>query len=254
MKRALVNGTLFIAALSATGLAHANGLADLKAALVRGAVGTPVRALVETTTWRKIGEGKDADEDRGAIVLNADDGPRGLVVTHGSELLARIDADLGARAKNPNAKTPALYALDETRPRDLLAFTSAAAAMSRTLERGVFKGERADSYQGKPARALRFEMPISTLSTRDRKYAKEFTSTYEVWIGADGTPVASRMRQAVKGRAFVVVAFESMLEEDTAYALAGARLVAVRKQSRNTASGAGERDERKVVTALQLQP
>ena len=245
---------VFLVALLAAGGARADGLDDLKAALVRGAVNTPLRALVHTATWRKVGEGKAAEEDRGAAVLSVDDGPRGLVVTHGRELLARIDADLGARARNPNAKTPALYALDETRSRDLLGFTQAAPSITRTIERAVFKGERADAYQGKPARALRFELPISVLSTRDRKYAKEFNATYEVWIGADGTPLASRLRQAVKGRAFVVVGFESVSEEETVFALAGARLVAVRKESHSSAAGAGERDERKVVTALQLQP
>ena len=243
-----------VAALLLAGAARADGLADLKAALARGAVATPVRAMVETTTWRKVGEGKDAEEDRGAVALSAEDGPRGLVVTHGRELLARIDAELLARTRNANAKTPALYALDESRPRDLIGFTSAAAAITRTVERGVFKGERNDSYQGKPARALRFEMPISVLSTRDRKYAKQFISSFEVWIGADGTPLASQMRQTVKGRAFVVVGFESAWEEDMVFALAGARLVTVRKQSHGSTSGAGERDERKVVTALQLQP
>ena len=245
---------VFMVALLAAGAARADALGDLKAALARGAVNTPLRALVDTSSWRKVGEGKDADEDRGAAVLSVEDGPRGLVVTHGRELLARIDADLSARARNPDAKTPAPYALDEARPRDLLALTQAAGAITRTIERGVFKGERLDNYQGKPARALRFELPISVLSTRDRKYAKEFNATYEVWIGADGTPLASRLRQAVKGRAFVVVGFESVSEEETVFALAGARLVAVRKESHSSAAGAGERDERKVVTALQLQP
>jgi hypothetical protein len=102
-------------------------------------------------------------------------------------------------------------------------------------------------------RALTFEMPMSSLSTREKKYAKKFSSVLDVWIGADGMPLASRLRQAMSGRAFVVVSFDSVQEEDSVYGVVAERLLAVRKETRGHASGAGEKDERKVVTTLQVQ-
>lgn len=249
MKRAVI---LTLAMLAASA-ARADGLADMKAALARSSVAAPFKALIETHTWRKLGEGADAEETRGAVSIGVEDGARGLNVVHGKEVLARMEAELRARAKNPDGKTPTLSALDELGPRDVLAMTSAAASLSRIIERGQFKGERTDTYQGKSVRALTFDMPMSSLSTREKKYAKKFSSVLDVWIGADGMPLASRLRQSMSGRAFVVVSFDSVQEENSVYAVVAERLLAVRKETRGHASGAGEKDERKVVTTLQVQ-
>jgi hypothetical protein len=252
----MMRATLLLAGAALTlaaGTARADGLADMKAALARAAASAPLKAQVETRTWRKLGEGADAEEERGAAGVTVEDGARGLQVVHGKDMLARMDAELRAKAKNPDSKTPTLAALDELGPRDLLALTSAAPGLVRAIERGQFKGERADTWQGKNARALTFEMPLSTLSTRDRKYAKKFTSVLDVWIGADGMPLASRLRQTMSGRAFVVVSFESVQDEDSVYSVVGDRLLVARKETRASAAGAGERDERKVVTTLHLQ-
>ena len=252
MRRAslvLAAGALTLAA----GAARADGLADMKAALARAGGTAPFKALVETRTWRKLGDGAQAEEERGAASIAVDDGARGLSVVTGKEVLARVEAELRARSKNPDSKTPTLLALDELGPRDLVELTSAAAGLARTIERGQFKGERADTYQGKGARVLTFDMPISSLSTRDRKYAKKFVSVLDVWIGADGMPLASRLRQAMSGRAFVVVSFESEQEDERVYSLVGDRLLAVRRETRGSAAGAGEKDQRKVVTNLNIQ-
>jgi len=252
MRRLAQLGTgaaLLCAALSA----RADALGELKAALVRGAVQATVRAAVDTQTWRKLGEGEEAEEVRGQASVLVEDGARGLSVTHTKDVMARMEREMQARARDANSKTPTLSALDEVSPRELVAMTSAAAALGRALERGVFKGERADLWQGKPARALSFEMPITTLSDRERKYAKKFSSLLEVWIGADGTPLASRARLSASGRAFIVIGFELGNDEDSVYGLADGRLVTLRRESRSRFSGPGERDERKVVTTLQVQ-
>lgn len=235
------------------GAARADGLADMKAALARSSAAAPVKALVETRTWRKLGEGADAEEWRGAASITVEDGARGLNVVHGKEMLARMEAELLAKARNPDSKTPTLAALDELGPRDVLALTSAASGLARIVERGRYTGERADTYQGKAVRALAFDMPMSSLSTREKKYAKKFSAVLDVWIGADGMPLASRLRQSMSGRAFVVVSFDSVQEEESVYSVVAERLLAVRKETRSNASGAGEKDERKVVTTLQVQ-
>jgi len=233
--------------------ARADALADLKAALARSAAQAPLRAAVETRTWRKLGEGADAEEVQGQASVLIEDGARGLSVTHAKDVMLRMERELQARARDANSKTPTLSALEEVGPRDLAMLTSAAAALERALERGQLKGERADTYQGRAARALTFELPITTLSDRERKYAKKFSSLLEVWIAPDGTPLASRARVSASGRAFIVIGFEFGDDEDRVYGLADGRLVTLRRESRSRFSGPGERDERKVVTTLQLQ-
>ena len=253
MRRA---GAIWVAAalLLAAGGARADGLADLKAALARAGGTTPLKAQVETRTWRKLGEGKDADEENGQASVTVEESAHGLGVTYSRPTLARIEGELRARGKNPNSKAPTLTALAELDTREMLALTSAAGVLTRRIERDTCKGERADSWQGKPARLLTFEAPITSLSERERKYAKKFLSLLEIWIGADGTPLASRERMTMSGRAFVVVSFDATHEEDSVFGAVGDHLLVSRRESHDNSSGAGEKDERKVVTTVQVQP
>ncbi|MES2320615.1 MAG: hypothetical protein V4631_24315 [Pseudomonadota bacterium] len=238
----------------AAGAARADGLADMKSALSRAAASSPFKALVDTRITRKLGEGKDTDDESGQASVAVEESARGLGLTYSKATLARVDAEMRVRSKNPNSKTPTVTALLEVDVRDLMGLTSAAPALLRRVERDAFKGERSDTWQGKPARVLTFEAPISTLSDRERKYAKKFLSVLEVWINADGMPLASRGRVTVSGRAFVVVSFDSVHQEDSVYSAVGDRLLMVRKEASDNSSGAGEREERKVVTTVQLQP
>ena len=244
---------LMLALLAAALPAHSGGLSDLKAALVRGAVLAPCKAQLDTKTVRKLGEGKEADEEQGSASVMVDDGTRGMNLVYGKEILARIDAEQRARVKDPNSKTPTLLALGELGPDDILTMVSSAHAMQRTLDKATFRSERAETYQGKPARVLSFDIPMSTLSTRDLKYTKKFEAVFDVWIAPDGTPLASRMRQTRSGRAFVVVSFDATFEDQRVYGQVGERLVTLRREFTGKASGAGERDDSRVVTTLQPQ-
>lgn len=249
----MMRAALLLLAL-ACGAARADGLSDLKAALARAAGGSAFKAQVETRTWRKLGEGKEAEDESGQAGVTLDDGARALAVSYSKSTLARIEGELRSKGKNPNSKTPTLTALAEIDTRELLALTSAASALARSIERDAYKGERADSWQGAPARVLTFDAPITGLSERQRKYAKTYSDVLEVWIGADGMPLASRTRMSMTGRAFVVVSFAAQHEQNCVYGAVGDRLLVVRKETRDSSSGAGEREERKVLTTLQLLP
>lgn len=248
-------GALALAALLlAAGAARADGLADLKAALARPSGATPLRMQVDTRITRKLGEGKEAEEESGQAGVLLELSARGLGVTYGSATLAKVQAELRAKSRNPNSKTPTMKALGEIDVSELLSMSSAGPALARAMERSIFKGERSEAWQGKPARLLTFDAPLSSLSDREKKYAKKFESVLQVWVGADGMPLASRMRTAISGRAFVVVSFESTNTEDQVYGAVGEHLVVVRKESYLSSAGAGEREERKALTTLQVQP
>ncbi|WP_051319014.1 hypothetical protein [Chitinimonas koreensis] len=251
-KRGLLVGAALFLFCSAP--AQADGLADLKAALNRLQGQSPIKAVAEVKTWRKQGEGQDADERQGQASFAVEDGARGLQLLYGKDLLARAEAESRASGKDKKARTPTLYALRELDAVELRGMTSAATGLARAIEEAVFKGEVADSYGGKPARKLSFEIPIDMLGERERKYVKKFDTRLEVWIGADGTPLASRRHQDLSGRAFVVVGFEQRSDEERSYQVAGDRLLLVRKEERGSASGAGEREDFKLSKALQLQP
>ena len=94
-----------------------------------------------------------------------------------------------------------------------------------------------------PARRLVFEMPIERLAERDRKYIKRFEARLDVWIAADGTPLASALRVRLSGRAFLVVGFEQQQDFDRQYSIAGDRLLLAREEAHTLSSGAGEKQE-----------
>lgn len=231
---------------------RADGLADLKAALSRLQGQTPLKAQLEVKTWRRQGEGKDAQDKQGAAALTLEDNGRGLQLMYGKDLLARVEAEQRAQLKNKEVSTPALTGLRDLEFTDLRGMSSAAASLAHAVEDAVFLNEVSDQYAGKPVRRLNFEVPLEKLPQRERKYVRELDAKLSVWIAADGTPLASTVRVKASGRAFIVVRFKHFSEEDRVYSVLGDRLLLVRKEERGGASGAGESQEYK--TSLSLQP
>lgn len=243
--------SLAVLALAAQA-AHADAHSDLKAALARLQGSTALKAAMDTRTWHRNGDGKDAIETSGQASVQIEDGARGMLLSYTPELLARMDAESQAVARNPNAKTPTLNAARELTPNDLRPMIFAAASLSRQLERASFKGDKADTYQGKPARLLSYEVGADTLNDRDRKYVKDFDGKLMVWTTENGTPLASRLALNMHGRAFMVVSFDAQEEESSVYSVVGERLVMVRRERHNSSGGMGERGEDKVTKTLQV--
>lgn len=251
----LVRGTAIFGAVLlclASGAARADGLADLKTALTHLQASTPLKATVDVKTWRRQGEGREADERQGQARVELEDGARGLAVWYGKDLISHAEAEARAQATDKQARTPTLTALRELDAPDLRTMSSAAAALAREIDEGVFKGEAADTLNGKSARRLSFEMPIERLPDRDRKYLRDFNTHLDVWIAADGTPLSSRLQVKLSGRAFVVVSFEQHSDELRHYMVVGDRLLTVRTEAQGAAAGAGERQEYRTTKTLQL--
>ncbi|MBC3934666.1 hypothetical protein H8K47_04775 [Undibacterium sp. CY7W] len=232
--------------------AHADGLNDLKTALARLHGSVPVKAQVETRINNRIGEGKELEESAGQASIQLEDGNRGLQLVFPKELLSKLEAEERAKEKDPKAKTPALTSIKELSPAELRPAVNYAAALLRKLERAQFKGEKADNYNGKPARLLNFELSIDRLSEKEKKYIKKYEGSFDVWVDADGTPLASRSSQQISGRAFVVVSFEIHDEDNLVYTVTGDRLLVQKKERKNMSSGTGERSEMRAVTTLNI--
>ena len=237
----------------ACGMAKADGLADLKAALVRLQGQAPLKASIEAKTWSRQGEGKEMEETNGLASVTIDDGTRGLQVLYSKDMLSRLELEEHLKEKNPKSKTPTLSAVKEFNSTELRPMISASGSMLRTLEKHVLKSEKTENYNGKPARLLSFDFSIEKLPEEARKYVKKFEGSLDIWIAADGTPLASRAVQNMSGRAFVVVSFESRNEIESVYNQVGDRLLTVRKETKNSSSGMGDKGENKVIKTLQVQ-
>ncbi len=240
-------------AVSAASCAHADGLSDLKSALARLQAQTPLKATLEVKTTERHGDGADAQEKQGQASVALEDGARGLQVLYAKDTLSRMDAESRQLARDPKAKTPTVLAIGKLDSGEIVPMTSATASLLRGLEENVFKAEKADTWNGKPARLLTFSMPLEKLPEQQRKYIKQFDSTVSIWIGADGTPLASETHTSVKGRAFVVVSFEALDDRSCTYGVIGDRLLTLRSEMHSSSSGAGERGEERVVKTLSPQ-
>ncbi|MFZ6645346.1 hypothetical protein ACO0LO_06505 [Undibacterium sp. TJN25] len=235
------------------GLVYADGLSDLKAALVRQQGQAPLKASIELKTWSRHGEGKDLDETNGLASIGIEDNARGMQVLYSRDVLNRMEAEEKAGEKDQKAKTPVLTALRELNSSELRGMTNAAGALLLSLEKLNFKSERAETWNGKPARLLNFDASLEKQRDKDKKYVKKLEGTTEIWIAADGTPLASRSRLAISGRALIVISFEMLNNEDHVYSLVGDRLIVLRKEMYNKGSGAGEKGETRIIKTLQLQ-
>ena len=238
----------------AAGLARADGLADLRGALARLQAQSALKASVQVKDWRRTGDGKDAKETQGQASIGLEDGPRGLQPLYSHELLARLDAESRAAVKDKSAKKPLSQVMSQLGLDDLRVLASAAPALQRAIDDAQFKSESADTWAGKPARKLVFEGSVDSLSESDRKYVRDMKLQLTLWIGADGTPLASQRHFDLSGRAFVVVSFEQHSDEQRSYAVVGDRLVATSDDEKGSAKGAGEAQEYRTERSLQVLP
>lgn len=221
-----------------------SGLADLKQALARFKNQTPLKAQL---SYRGESQGGD-DAGTAAVQLPLEDGPAGLRLVYPQPLLAKAEQEDAAKDKDPKADTPTVKGLRDLGLTELRDMARAADGLQRRLARASFKGEKPDSWQGQPARRLSFELE----NNRPSKYVKEYSGLLEVWIDEQGVPLASRALQKIAGRAYVVISFEMSNEDEAVYQVLGDRLLATRKSSKGSGSGAGETGSNKRTLTLSL--
>lgn len=113
-----------------------------------------------------------------------------------------------------------------------------APAFLRALDGAQLKSERADTYQGKPARLL--ELSLVERSPDDEHVSmKESTHTAQVWVGADSVPLAASITHKRKAKVLVFLSFEQQSKEDFSFSVAANRLVVLKRDEQGTAKGLG---------------
>ena len=108
----------------------------------------------------------------------------------------------------------------------------------RALEGAQLKSERADTYQGKPARLL--ELALVERNPDDEHVSmKESAHIAKVWVGADNVPLAASITHRRKAKVLVFLSFEQQSKEDFAFSVAANRLVVLKRDEQGTATGLG---------------
>jgi hypothetical protein len=235
----------------ACSLVRADSTAELKSALAGLHGRNPVKARVEFQSSGRVSEVSKLDGDGGKATALVEDGPYGLSVFWSRALVEQVAGERKVEARDPDKPSAAGRAMDELNASRLNNYLNAAPALLDKLVEAKLIEEAADTREGQPVRRLTFKV-TPPLNERSRKIIKEIDATVRVWIGADGLPVAGDSRVRLKGRALLVIAFESTETEQFRFQHTGDRLLVVRHIRETDGSGGGESNHQKSVENLSV--
>lgn len=236
--------------LFAGSVLHVDTLSDLKTALAAFDGGEPVKVRVEAGSAQRDGEAAKQDSAVPTVAALVEDGPQGLTITWDRALLQAAAAELQAKSKDPNKSTPTRSSMDELKPTALSDYLNAPARVLRLIDEGQLLEEKEAGWEGRPARLLTFKL-TPPLSEKDKKIIKEAEMTARLWLGADGLPAALETQFHARGRALLVISFETNQKEEFRFARTGRRLVVTRHLQEIQSSGGGQTGVKKSLVTLQ---
>jgi hypothetical protein len=232
-------------------LLPADTLSDLKGTLARLNGQEPVKASVDYQFWSRQGDEKKPVVTEGKATTLVEEGPQGLKLSWSRGILQAAAQEAKAQAMDPEKSTPIRRAIEAMKAVEVSDYLNGAEDLLRTLEQSQLLEEKAEAWQGKPARLLQLKFS-PRMGQQQRRYIKEMNATVKVWVGVDGLPLAAVSQVNMKGRALLVVSFEQQQKEEFHFARAGNRLLVVHHAKENNGSGGGEKGQSKSVMNLNL--
>lgn len=227
---------MMLALLFAATAAHADGLADLRAALARFPAQSPLRAAV--TLEKHQQDDEHAAPVHGKATVDVEASPEGLRVMYANDVIARAEAEERAEEADPEKKTPTATALHSIEAPQLVAALDAAGALARRLTNAKLESDKRVAVAGKPARELTFAVQPK-LSKADAKHVKSVDMKLIVVVDGDNAPLTAVLNGAVKAK-FLLLSFEQTSHETWVYARNGDRLIAREHREEQSGSGLGQ--------------
>lgn len=226
----------------------ATGLDDLRSSLQKLQGAEPVKATLDHSFWRQTMDDKKPVISQGKVTAQLEDGPQGLKVTWGRGTLQQAAKELAAQEREPDRPAPTRTALRNVDPLEVGEALNHAEALLRDLAQAQVQEEKADTWQGKPARLLVLKL-TPKIPESQKKYLKELKVDAKVWVGADGLPLAFSSSVSYKGSR-MFISFEGGNTQELQFTRIGNRLVAVRTTSEDRNSGFGASSQTKKTTTL----
>lgn len=229
-----------------------SGMADLRRALQQFRTHRPLALNVQFNSFGRTGDDSNLQEHEGVLRLRLEDSEQGLRLHYAPELLAQLKAEEMAKAINEDVKNSALNAIgpfDYWEWRELL---YPAEQLELMLAKYQFLGESAGSYEGRPARLLRFSQPKEKIDKRYRRYVRKYHSHLQLWIDDQGIPLASQLEESGLGRVFVVIRFRFKNAMTMEYQTVGERLITRRREVRESNEGSTMHNERHFISQVSV--
>ncbi len=176
---------------------------------------------------------------------------QGLELAFAPKLLEQATREAAAKAANPDLSSPINDVLQEATPADINDLVGFAPTLLRKIDGATLKEDRADTFEGKPARLIVLDLPMR-VSSKDRDSLKHYEGSMKIWLDADGTPLAAERVQRYEGRKFLI-SFSTESNVSTRFQHVGSRLIAVTRTRRNTFKGFGQDNDTTVATRVTVQ-
>jgi hypothetical protein len=231
--------TLPLAALVLGGvLLRADGLADLKAALKNLPAPTKVRMKIEEDSTERE-DGKDRTERRTVVV---EDGPEG------TQILEDSRPAMGPSPKKGGSKGPG-----GKRNGDFREALRPAEGLLEQLEKARLLSEKAEPYEGHPARRLKLALDLD-MDAEARSHMKQADHEATVWIGQDGLPLAMSHHIEVKARVLLFASVWTKVDIQRRFQRHQDRLLLLDEQADVQGSALGKAFSAKETSRFTLLP
>ena len=239
-----------LGSLGVLATAHADPLTDLRATLGALQGRDAIHAEVDVKRSSKDADGTSPKAGANATLsVRAD--AQGLELMFAPKLLEQATREAAAKAANPDLSSPINDVLQEATPADINDLVGFAPSLLRKIDGATLKENRADTFDGKPARLIVLDLPMR-VSSKDRDSLKHYEGNMKIWLDVDGTPLAAERAQRYEGRKFLI-SFSTERNVSTRFQHVGERLVAVTQTRHDTFKGFGQDNDTTVVTRVTVQ-
>ena len=228
----------------------ASGLDDLRVALNRLPGTEPVKASLDHSFWRQIIDDKKPVISQGHVSAQVEENSQGLRILWARPTLQQAAKELNIQERDPDRATPTRTALKNVDALDVGETLNHAEALLRDLTQAQLQEERAETWQGRPAKVLLLKL-APKIPESQRKYMKELKVDGKVWIGPDGLPLAFTSVVAYRGSRLFIT-FEGGNSQDLQFVRVGNRLVVTRAINEEHNAGFGASSQTKKTTILTL--
>lgn len=246
---------MLIALTTSTGL-WADGRSDLAAALGRLNGNGSVQAGIDFQLWTRQTLGKQSSVRQSEVKALVQEDTESLRVTWPKVVVGDLALEEERAARGEALTTAIRDQMKELDPGRVHHLLDQATMLLRLTDQARFVSERADAWEGKPARLLLFEFSPRVPDDKAGRLSRR-SGSLKVWIAADGTPLASSEVAEYDGKmGRFLGAFESKTDTETRYAVMQGRLVAVHREIAESTSDSGgaERADSRRMFELKEKP
>lgn len=250
-----------IALILSSSLFAATPVDELLAHLQQFKGGSPVKVRLNHSSSRTEGDGAEASTKVTEVLLTAEASSSGMHLSWDSDQFATDKTgdegdDTAAEKTEAKSNTPTPTIIKKRSvgvisPTTIAEDLNIAGGFSGRLKGAVVLEDKPDSFEQKPARLLLLKLDPH-LSAKNKKYIKQLDAQARIWLDAEGTPLAAETTTLVKGRAFLVITFESNEKESFRFQKVGERLVVTYRSKQGSGSGAGEKSSVLETTKIEI--